>query len=136
MREHHMLVYDVLVSERRANLDPDDAVRETAIPRPQGRRTAYPGPVERLIEEFARLPGIGRKSAERLAFHVLKSDSSTAMALARAVEDVKKSVRHCKVCYNLTDVDPCAVCADAQRDRATVLIVEQPKDVIALEQTG
>ncbi len=132
------------MSERRANPEPEKegVIPAEAVPslvttvKPQGRRAVYPGPVERLIEEFARLPGIGRKSAERLAFHVLKSDSPTALALARAVEDVKKSVRHCSICYNLTDTDPCAVCADPQRDRSTVLIVEQPKDVIALEQTG
>jgi len=109
--------------------------------RPEGsggpsRRHTYPATVERLITEFARLPGIGRRSAERLAFHILKSQVPAAMALARAIQDVKETVRHCSVCYNLTDVDPCAVCADAGRDRSVVMVVEQPKDVIALEQTG
>ena len=127
------------MSERHANSAQDTGPEFPSRPpvvRQQAKRAVYPGPVERLIEEFARLPGIGRKSAERLAFHILKSDGPAALALARAVEEVKKSVRHCSVCYNLTDSDPCAVCADSQRDRATVLIVEQPKDVIALEQTG
>ncbi len=100
------------------------------------RPPPYPPPLENLIAEFSRLPGIGRRSAERLAFHILKSDAPTALALSRAVEDVKKSIRHCSRCFNLTDADPCPICADDQRDRSTVLIVEQPKDLIALEQTG
>lgn len=100
------------------------------------RRQAYPAAVERLIAEFARLPGIGRRTAERLAFHVLKSENSIALPLAQAIRDVKETVRHCSVCYNLTDLDPCPICADSARDRGLVLIVEQPKDLIALEQTG
>lgn len=98
--------------------------------------SAYPAAVERLIRELADLPGIGRRSAERLAFHVLKSDKETAMGLARAITDVKKTVRHCSVCFNLTDADPCPICAGPARDRTRVLVVEQPKDLIALEQTG
>jgi recombination protein RecR len=101
-----------------------------------GRRHVYPATVERLIAEFSRLPGIGRRTAERLAFHILKAQAPAAMALARAIQDVKETVRHCSVCYNLTDEDPCAVCTDQGRDRGVVLVVEQPKDVIALEQTG
>ncbi|MBK7403360.1 MAG: recombination protein RecR [Phycisphaerales bacterium] len=101
-----------------------------------GRPAAYPEPVERLITEFASLPGIGRRSAERLAFHILKSDEAGAMALARAIADTKRGVRHCSVCSNLTDAQTCAVCLDEGRDRSRVLVVEQPKDLIALEQTG
>lgn len=97
---------------------------------------AHPESVERLITEFARLPGIGRRSAERMAFHVLKAESGEALRLARAVEDVKRNVRHCSACFNLTDADPCPICADARRDRSTVLVVEQPRDLMALEQTG
>jgi recombination protein RecR len=100
------------------------------------RRQAYPAAVERLITEFSRLPGIGRRSAERLAFHILKSDPPSALALAQAVRDVKETVKHCSVCYNLTDSDPCTICDDQGRDRGLVLVVEQPKDLIALEQTG
>ncbi len=100
------------------------------------RATAYPKAVDRLIAEFARLPGIGRRTAERLAFHVLKSDESTALALAQAITDVKKTVRHCTNCFNLSDGPLCGVCADPSRDRTTVLVVEQPKDLIALEQTA
>jgi recombination protein RecR len=101
----------------------------------RGNRT-YPGAVERLIDEFARLPGVGRRSAERLAFHVLKSDAAGALALAQAVRDVKEQVRHCAACFNLADGERCAICADPRRDHSTVLVVEQPKDLIALEQTG
>ncbi len=92
--------------------------------------------VDRLVERFAALPGIGRRTAERLAFHVLKSDRAEAMALAQAVRDVKDTVRPCSICSNLSEDAVCAVCADASRDRALVLVVEQPKDLIALEQTG
>lgn len=97
---------------------------------------SYPESVERLITEFAALPGIGRRSAERLAFHVLKSSTDEAMRLARAIEDVKRKVRHCSICFNLADADPCPICADPRRDASIVLIVEQPKDLITLEQTG
>lgn len=100
------------------------------------RRSAYPAAVERLIAEFSALPGIGPRSAERLAFHILKSDEPTAMALAKAIHAVKKTVSHCPVCYNLSDGGLCGVCGDATRDRRTVLVVEQPKDLISLEQTG
>lgn len=99
-------------------------------------RSPHPESVERLITELSRLPGIGRRSAERIAFHVLKCGEPEAMRLVRAVEDVKKNVRHCSVCFNLTDADPCPICSDERRDRGTVLVVEQPRDLIALEQTG
>jgi recombination protein RecR len=92
--------------------------------------------VDRLVAEFNHLPGIGRRSAERLAFYILRSDEQTAMGLARAISDVKKTVRHCRVCSNLSDSDLCAICAQDGRDRTRVLVVEQPKDLIALEQTG
>ncbi|MFK7885027.1 MAG: recombination mediator RecR [Phycisphaerales bacterium] len=98
--------------------------------------SAYPEPVRVLIDELAKLPGIGRRSAERLAFHVLKSSESDALRLASAVEAVKKSVRHCTACFNLGDSDRCSICSDAKRDRSRVLVIEQPKDLIALEQTG
>ncbi len=102
----------------------------------EGARSAYPESVDRLIDEFARLPGIGRRTAERLAFHVLKSKGPEALALSRAIEDVKRNVKHCSVCYNLTERDPCPICEDARRERGLVLVVEQPKDLLALEQTG
>jgi recombination protein RecR len=99
-------------------------------------RSGYPAPVARLIDELARLPGIGRRSAERLALHLMKADRTAAMALAGAIEQVKTTIRNCRVCSNLTEADVCAICADPQRDAATVLVVEQPRDLLALEQTG
>ncbi len=103
---------------------------------PVARASAYPAPVDRLIAELNRLPGIGRRSAERLAFHLLKSSTEEAMGLASAIAELKKTVKHCSVCFNLTDEDPCVICGDARRERGTVLVVEQPRDLIALEQTG
>jgi len=95
-----------------------------------------PEPVDRLISHLVRLPGVGRRTAERLAFYVLKSSRDEAAQLSRAILDVKEKVRHCRVCYNLTDVDPCRLCASGTRDATVVLVVEQPKDVMSLEQTG
>lgn len=103
---------------------------------PTGGASAYPEPVRVLIDELARLPGIGRRSAERLAFHVLKSEPADAQRLAEAVLEVKRSVRHCRSCFNLGDSDRCSICSDPARDRSRILVVEQPKDLIALEQTG
>ncbi len=96
----------------------------------------YSETIETLIEEFAKLPGIGSRSAERLAFHILKASRDEAMALARAIHGVKTKIRPCSVCYNIAEGDLCAVCADARRDAETVLVVEQPKDLLALESTG
>jgi recombination protein RecR len=101
-----------------------------------GWSAAYPEPVQRLIAELAKLPGIGKRSAERLAFHVMKGETGAATALAQAILDTKQRVRHCRVCYSLTDDQTCAICEDARRDRGLVLVVEQPKDLLALEQTG
>ena len=101
-----------------------------------GSNSAYPDSVDRLIEEFASLPGIGRRSAERLAFHVLKASKEEAMGLARAIDEVKSNVGHCRICWNLTDTDPCQLCSDTRREHSRVLVVEQPRDLIALEQTG
>jgi recombination protein RecR len=98
--------------------------------------SVYPPAVDRLIRELARLPGIGARSAERLAFHLLKSESDTVLALSDAVAEIKRSVRHCSVCYNLTETDPCPICSGPRRDHERILVVEQPKDLIALEQTG
>ncbi len=98
--------------------------------------SGLPGPVERLVAEFARLPGIGRRSAERLAFHIVKADGQDALRLADAVREVKRSVKHCEVCFNFTDDRVCPVCADPRRDAGTIMVVEQPKDLIAMEFTG
>lgn len=97
---------------------------------------SYPDSVNTLIEEFSQMPGIGRRSAERLAFHILKSSGEEALGLADAIRRVKENVRHCSVCWNLADDDPCPVCRDERRDASVVLVVEQPRDLISLEQTG
>ncbi len=97
---------------------------------------AYPASVDRLISEFAELPGIGRRSAERMAFHVLKSPRDQALRLAEAISEVKRSVKHCAVCFHFTDGERCAICDDSRREASMVLVVEQPRDLIALEQTG
>jgi len=92
--------------------------------------------VARLIDEFNRLPGIGRKSAERLTNYILSCNSNEANALADAIRDVKTSVKRCSVCFNLTESDVCRLCQDPKRDSEVVCIVEQPKDVVALESSG
>ncbi|MCA9294953.1 MAG: recombination protein RecR [Phycisphaerales bacterium] len=97
---------------------------------------AYPEPVRRLIAELEKLPGIGKRSAERMAFHVLKSNADDAKKLSQAVVDVKERVRYCSVCYTLTDTELCPICRDDRRDAGLILIVEQPRDLISLEQTG
>ncbi len=99
-------------------------------------RSSYPNAVQRVIDAFNGLPGIGRRSAERLAFHLLKASKEEAEALASAVVDLKRLVRHCRVCFNLADDELCSICADERRDRASILVVEQPKDLLAIEQAG
>jgi recombination protein RecR len=101
-----------------------------------GSDSVYPPAVDRLIRELSKLPGIGARSAERLAFHMLKNESDAVMNLSEAIADIKRSVRHCSVCYNLTESDPCPICASDRRNHEQILVVEQPKDLIALEQTG
>jgi recombination protein RecR len=92
-------------------------------------------PVARLINELARLPGIGPKTASRLAYHLLRASRDEAISLAEAILDVKERVRLCSICYNTTESDPCAICSDSSRDR-TICVVEEPLDVLALERTG
>jgi len=92
--------------------------------------------IERLMDELAKLPGIGARSAERLAFHLLKADDAEALALADAIRDVKARIRPCGVCYNLAEDDRCAICSDPRRDKSVICVVEQPKDLLALESTG
>lgn len=96
----------------------------------------YTAPIQNLINSFARLPGIGMRSAERIAFHLLKLPPDEAMKIADAIRDVKTKIRNCSVCYNLTESDPCEICSDANRDKSVVCIVEQPKDLLALEAAG
>lgn len=96
----------------------------------------YPDTVQRLINEFNRLPGVGQRSAERLAFHVLASSRDDAMALAVAIRDVKQSMRACNRCFHVTDSPLCLICSDPERDNHTICVVELPRDVIALEKCG
>jgi recombination protein RecR len=98
--------------------------------------TGYSETIERLIAELGKLPGIGARSAERLAFHILKSTQDEALALAEAIRAVKLNVHPCKVCYNLAEGELCGVCADPRRDHALICVVEQPKDLLALEAAG
>ena len=98
--------------------------------------TGYTETVNKLIEELARLPGIGSKTAERLAFHILKSKPADALALAQAISDVKTKIKQCKTCYNFAETDTCPICSDTRRDKSRICVVEQPKDVIVLEKTG
>jgi recombination protein RecR len=92
--------------------------------------------VTTLINEFAKLPGIGKKSAERLAYHVLRVNRGEALALADAIRNVKENVRYCRVCYNLSEQEECSVCRDPKRDRSTLCVVEQPRDLMVLEESG
>ena len=92
--------------------------------------------IQNLMNELSRLPGIGMRSAERIAFHLLKQKAEDAMRLADAIRDVKTRIKHCSVCYNLTESDPCNICSNPSRDHGLVCLVEQPKDLLALEATG
>ena len=96
----------------------------------------YSESIERLMVELGRLPGIGARSAERLAFHLLKASDEDALALARAISDVKSKIHPCSVCFNLAESELCAVCANTSRDQSVICVVEQPKDLLALEATG
>ena len=96
---------------------------------------SLPDPLVRLIEELQRLPGIGPKGAQRLAFHILKTPREQADRLVSAVRDVKEQVTYCSVCNNITDTDPCAFCRDESRDRAIICVVEEPQNVTAVEKT-
>lgn len=98
--------------------------------------SSYTQSIQNLINMLAELPGIGMRSAERIAFHLLKQKPEEALRLADAIRDVKTRIRHCSICYNLTESDPCAICSDPARDQGLVCVVEQPKDLLALESTG
>jgi recombination protein RecR len=95
---------------------------------------AFAGPIARLVQQLGKLPGIGEKTAARLAFHILRAPSEDAAALASAITDVKQKIRFCGICCDLTDRDPCAICSDARRDGGLVCVVAQPQDVIAVER--
>jgi recombination protein RecR len=96
----------------------------------------YAGPIQRLVDELARLPGIGRRTAQRLAFHILRADDEDALGLAEAIREVKEKVGLCEVCFNLAEGPRCRICEDERRDRSLICVVEQPADVIPIERTG
>ncbi|OFW08583.1 MAG: recombination protein RecR [Acidobacteria bacterium RIFCSPLOWO2_12_FULL_59_11] len=96
----------------------------------------YAKPIARLIEELKRLPGIGPKSAQRIAFHLLKAEAAEAEQLAAAIQELKQSLRLCEVCNNVTDSSPCGYCADASRDSRLLCVVEEPGNIVPIEQTG
>ena len=92
-------------------------------------------PISKLVEQFRRLPGVGAKSATRLAYHILKIDREKARALAQAIMDAKDKISFCSECFNLTDTDPCRICQSDARDKSLICVVEEPPDVAALERT-
>ncbi|TWT83969.1 Recombination protein RecR [Planctomycetes bacterium CA13] len=96
----------------------------------------HAGAVAELVENLGRLPGIGRKSAERLAFHLLRVSESEALALADSIRRVRKDVRYCSACFNLAETDLCAICSDPSRDTTRICVVEQPRDLMSLEQSS
>ncbi|MHC4221407.1 MAG: recombination mediator RecR [Planctomycetota bacterium] len=98
--------------------------------------SVYTESLERLIEQLGKLPGIGPKSAERLAFYILKSPPEKAMKLSKAISDVKTKIRQCDICFNLSEQAVCQICSDQRRDKSVICVVEQPKDIIKLEETG
>ncbi len=98
--------------------------------------SVYTESLNKLIEEFGKLPGVGPKTAERLVFHILKAQPNEAMALAKAISDVKTKIKRCKTCYNYSEQAVCDICSDQRRDKSLICVVEQPKDIIALEKTG
>ena len=95
----------------------------------------YTGPISRLIEEFSKLPGVGRKTAQRLAFHVINMNNNDVEGLAKAIIDAKREIKYCSVCCNITDTDPCSMCSNKNRDSSVICVVEDPRDVAAMERT-
>ncbi len=95
----------------------------------------FAAPIERLIDELKRLPGIGQKTAQRLAFHLLRASPQDALALAEAIRTAKERIRPCSVCNNITDTDPCLYCSSATRSRKTICVVEEPHNILAVERT-
>ena len=97
--------------------------------------TAAPAPVARLIEEFHKLPGVGPKSAQRLTYHLLRMPAAEARALAETILEVKELITFCSTCQNVTESDPCRICASDRRDRSMICVVEEPLDILALERS-
>jgi len=97
---------------------------------------AFAGPIARLVQQLGKLPGIGEKTAARLAFYILRAPGEDAAALAAAILEVKQKIRFCSICCDLTDRDPCTICGDARRDASVICVVAQPQDVVAVERAG
>ncbi|MCC0693872.1 recombination mediator RecR [Clostridioides sp. ZZV14-6387] len=95
----------------------------------------YTGPITRLIEELSKLPGVGRKTAQRLAFHIISMNTNDVEALSKAIIDAKREIRYCSICCNITDTDPCSMCSNKSRDSSVICVVEDPRDVAAMERT-
>ena len=98
--------------------------------------SVYAGPVQDLIDELGRLPGVGPKSAQRIAFYLLKSSKEDALRLSRAITEVKDRISFCRRCYNVAEGELCLLCSDARRDPSVVCVVEEPRDIVAVEKTG
>src|SRR5690554_6226791 len=98
--------------------------------------STYAAPVQDLIDELGRLPGIGPKSAQRIAFHLLKLPTQDALRLARAITEAKERVAFCQRCFNVSEGNECGICADPRRDTHVLCVVEEPRDVVAVERTG
>ncbi|HLY20980.1 MAG TPA: recombination mediator RecR [bacterium] len=97
--------------------------------------SVYAAPLQRLIDELGKLPTIGPKTAQRLAFYMLSMSPADAQALAEAILEAKRLIRHCSICGNITDVDPCAICTSGRRNHAVICVVEDPRDIAAMERT-
>ncbi len=95
----------------------------------------YTGPITRLIEEFSKLPGVGKKTAQRLAFHVINMNTNDVEALSKAIIEAKREIRYCSICCNITDKDICSMCSNKNRDTGVICVVEDPRDVAAMERT-
>ena len=95
----------------------------------------YTGPITRLIEEFSKLPGVGRKTAQRLAFHIINMNTNDVEALSKAIIEAKREIRYCSICCNITDINPCSMCSNKNRDSSLICVVEDPRDVAAMERT-
>lgn len=95
----------------------------------------YTEPINRLIEEFSKLPGVGRKTAQRLAFHVINMNDNDVESLSKSIVDAKREIKYCSICCNITDKDPCSMCSNKNRDPQVICVVEDPRDVAAMERT-
>lgn len=108
--------------------------KDAAMPNAVNR--GLPTTITNVIDAFSRLPGIGPKTASRLTYYLLRAPDNVTLDLAAALTDLQQNTRYCSVCYNITDTDPCSICADEKRDKSTIVVVEEPLDLVAIERTG